>query len=418
MTYRIALLTLVLLVPAVSATGQDDEIPPNLADDQCVVCHVDLGALPDGFLMDNIHMTEEMSCVGCHGGNRDSDDEEVAHSGNFKGVPAASEIPEMCGTCHSNLAYMRRFRPSASTDQVSQYYTSVHGQKLREGDTKVAECASCHTSHAILPATDGRSSVHPLNVPAMCNQCHGDPDYMADYGIRTNQYRDYEKSVHGVALLEKQDTGSPACNDCHGNHGAMPPGIDAIEFVCGMCHVNNAEYFHGTSMARAFEEEQLHGCEECHGIHDVDVTTLEMVGVGDESVCTGCHDEGDEGYQVAEEMYTQLMSLVAAKDSAAALADEVQRIGMDDLEIGYLQREANQALIQARTLVHTFDPEKTGEVTTAGLESARNAMSLANSEIEAFSFRRMGFGIATLFITVLTVALFFKIRDIESSKDS
>lgn len=416
MTYRTglwALLGMALLAPA-----RAQDVPAELADDQCVVCHVDFGAMPDGFLMDNVHMRPELSCVGCHGGDASADDDEVAHSGSFVGVPGPEEIPEFCGKCHSDIGFMRRFQPSASTDQLSQYFTSVHGQKLRAGDEKVAECASCHTSHAILPASDGRSSVHPLNVPQMCNQCHGDPDYMAEYGIRTNQYRDYAKSVHGTALLEEQDTGSPACNDCHGNHGAMPPGLDAIENVCGMCHVNNAEYFHSTSMARAFEEEELHGCEECHGIHDVAPTSLDMIGTGDDSVCIACHDEGDDGYRVAEEMYAQLMTLVAAKDSAAALAGEVQRIGMDDVEIGYLQREANQSLIKARTLVHTFDPARTGEVTEEGIESAKNAVDLARSEIEAFRFRRMGFGVASLFITVLTVALFFKIRDIESRKDS
>ncbi|NNE45378.1 MAG: hypothetical protein HKN37_01830 [Rhodothermales bacterium] len=416
MTYKIGLWLVAAFVPLTVATAQD--VPDNLANDECVVCHVDLEALPEGFLMDNVHMKEGLSCVGCHGGDARSDDEEIAHSGNFVGIPEATDVPQLCGNCHSDLRIMRRYQPSASTDQVSQYYTSVHGEKLQQGDLMVAECASCHTSHAILPATDGRSSVHPLNVPGMCNQCHGDADYMAGYGIRTNQYRDYAKSVHGVALLERQDTGSPACNDCHGNHGAMPPGVDAIEYVCGMCHVNNAEFFHETNMARAFNEEELHGCEECHGIHDVSKTTLEMVGVGDESVCTACHDEGDDGYRVAEEMYAQLTALVSAQDSARVLAEEVHRIGMDDLDISYLQREANQSLITARTLVHTFDPAKTGEVTTVGIETARDAVELARSEIEAFGFRRLGFGVATLFITILTVALFFKIREIESVKDS
>ncbi len=113
-------------------------------------------------------MKRDLSCVGCHGGDATSDDEEVAHAGNFVGIPAPKDIPDFCGKCHSDLRIMRRFQPSASTDQVSQYYTSVHGEKLQGGDLMVAQCASCHTSHAILPASDGRSSVHPLNVPEPC----------------------------------------------------------------------------------------------------------------------------------------------------------------------------------------------------------------------------------------------------------
>ncbi|MBT8401352.1 MAG: cytochrome c3 family protein [Rhodothermia bacterium] len=407
------LLTAGLGYPAVA-----QDVPEGLQEDQCVVCHTDLEALPENFVFDNVHMRPRMSCAGCHGGDRTTDDEEIAHAGDFVGVPTAEAIPSFCGSCHSDINYMRQFQPSASTDQVSQYFTSAHGQALRQGDENVATCISCHTSHATLPASDGRSSVHPFNVPDMCNGCHGDAALMAEYGFRTNQYGDFVESVHGTALLERQDIGAPACNDCHGNHGAMPPGIQSIENVCGMCHVNNAEFFESTPMAVAFAEEGLHACEECHGIHDVAKTFDDMVGVGDESVCTMCHDEGDRGYEVADSIHAQLVMLKSVQDSAQVLLERVQNIGMDDVEISYSLRDANESLIQARTAVHSFEPEKTGELTDKGVESARAAMAMANEEIEGFRFRRFGFGIATLFITVLTVALFFKIREIESSRAS
>jgi hypothetical protein len=44
---------------------------------------------------------------------------------------------------------------------------------------------------------------------------------------------------------------------------------------------------------------------------------------------------------------------------------------------------------------------------------ATEAIELGHAEIRNFRFRRFGFGIATLLITVLTVALFFKIREME-----
>ena len=46
--------------------------------------------------------------------------------------------------------------------------------------------------------------------------------------------------------------------------------------VCGQCHVNNVEYFTASEMGRAFEQEGLHGCEECHGNHNVAKTNDEM----------------------------------------------------------------------------------------------------------------------------------------------
>jgi len=394
-----------------AARAQD--IPATLQNDQCIVCHADVGYLPDGLVFAGPHMRAELSCVGCHGGDNTTDDEEIAHAGSFRGVPDRDEVPEFCGRCHSDLSYMRQYSPSASTDQVSNYYTSIHGQKLREGDQNVAECASCHTAHAVLPASDTRSSVHPMNVPSMCNTCHGDADLMAQYGIRTNQYRDYAQSVHGTALLEREDLGAPACNDCHGNHGAQPPGIASIDNVCGMCHVNNAEYFSGTSMAQAFADEELHACEECHGIHDVRKTFDAMIGTGDDSVCTVCHEEGDVGYEAASAIHAQLVALTALQDSAAVLTERVREIGMDDIDITFLLRDSHESLIQARTLVHTFDPDRTAEATSVGMEKAGQAIQLGQAEIENFRFRRFGFGIATLLITVLTVALFFKIREMD-----
>ena len=88
---------------------------------------------------------------------------------------------------------------------------------------------------------------------------------MKDFDIKTNQYDDYVQSVHGKALLEKNDVrGAPACNDCHGNHGAAPPSIDAIVNICGTCHAYNAELFLGSPLAPDFKEKSLAACIACH----------------------------------------------------------------------------------------------------------------------------------------------------------
>jgi hypothetical protein len=305
---------------------------------------------------------------------------------------------------------MRQFQPRIATDQVAQYYTSVHGQRLSDGDAKVADCTSCHSAHEIFPAQDARSSVHPLNVPAMCNSCHGDDDYMKEYSIPTNQYERYAKGVHGMALLENQDTGAPACNDCHGNHGAVPPGIASVKQVCGHCHVNNVRYFSESAMASTFEMQELHGCEECHGNHYIEKTFDAMISTGEGSVCLKCHSSGDTGYEAAGIIHSQLDSLLGAYGAAEEKQKHVQRIGMDDVEIDYLLQESHQNLVQMRTLVHTFDPAQVGVLAREGTAKANAAFALALEEIEDHKTRRRGFGLATIFITLLIVALFIKIR--------
>jgi len=404
----------ILLMATVGQTQAQDEfeIPPG---DECVTCHLDLDEMPDGFQPYDVHFKHGLSCVGCHGGDATSDDEEIAmdEAVGFVGVPSPEQIPAFCGKCHSDLDYMRTFQPTIRTDQESQYHSSGHGKTLAKGDTKVATCASCHTAHAILPASDTRSTVHALNVPNTCNHCHGNDEYMAGYGLHTGIFDAYAISVHGKALLEDEDVGAPACNDCHGNHGALPPQVRSLAEVCGTCHPNNQLFFEESPMAAPFEDEELHSCIECHGQHEILKPTDDMVGVGDVSVCLDCHAEGDEGYAVADTIYQHLHELVQLSDSAAVLQAEVARIGMDDVDIQYLLRDAHQALIQSRTLVHTFDDAKVGEETAKGVTFAEEAIELSQSQIEEHSNRRWGFGLATVFISILVVALFLRLRDIE-----
>jgi hypothetical protein len=396
----------------------EKEMKRYLEEDQCYVCHREDDNLPEHFNDDDIHMQPGVSCAGCHGGDATSDDMDVAMSedAGFVGVPSKKDIPEFCGRCHSDINYMRRYRPRIPVDQVTQYYTSLHGQRLMAGDTKVADCTSCHSSHFILPATDARSQVYPLNVPETCNRCHGDPQHMAGYGIPTDQYAQYVQSVHGVALLQREDTGAPACNDCHGNHGALPPAVASVTQVCGQCHVNNMQYFESSAMAVAFEKQHLSACEECHGNHKVLKTSDAMVGVGPKSTCTKCHSEGDNGYLAAEQIHTQLTTLATLYGTAVEKQQEVQQKGMDDVDIGYLLQEGRQSLIQARTLVHTFDPEKVRPKTDDGVQKVEAALNMADATIKDFYFRRRGFGLATLFITLLVVALVLKLRQMERGK--
>jgi t-SNARE complex subunit (syntaxin) len=139
-----------------------------------------------------------------------------------------------------------------------------------------------------------------------------------------------------------------------------------------------------------------------------------MVGTHDGAVCMDCHDTGDKGYLAAGRIYEQITTLVKAYDDAEARQEEVQRIGMDDEEIDFLLQESHQSLIQARTLVHTFDPEKVGAKTDEGVAKAASAAELALAQIKDYHVRRRGLGFATLFTTILVLALFLKIRKMET----
>jgi hypothetical protein len=61
-----------------------------------------------------------------------------------------------CGRCHSDERLALRYNLPA--DKVPSYADSYHGLASRGGSQSVANCASCHGVHNILPV--GRSAVH------------------------------------------------------------------------------------------------------------------------------------------------------------------------------------------------------------------------------------------------------------------
>jgi glutaredoxin len=351
-------------------------------------------------------------CISCHGAHG------IVSPKDPSSPVYPTKIIATCGSCHSNAPYMQKYNPALPVDQVEKYRTSVHGKRNAHGDRKVAQCASCHGSHDIRPPKDTKSSIYPVNVPQTCAKCHADPAYMKSYRIPTDQYENYVKSVHGIALLENHDTGAPACNSCHGNHGATPPGVESISKVCGTCHALNAELFGASTHKRVFDERKIPECESCHGNHLVEHATASLLGVTDGATCARCHTPRDtsQGYAAARDMRALMDSLSNTDRSATTILNQAEQKGMEVSEASFKLRGARQALMESRTVVHSFDLEKFKTVVDKGLAIASNAQEEGDQAIHEYYVRRVGLGIATLFMTLLAVSLFFVIRRIERKK--
>ncbi len=329
-----------------------------------------------------------------------------------------TNIPATCGKCHNNPVYMRAYNPSLPVDQLEKYRTSVHGMKNAKGDPKPAQCASCHGSHGILSVKDTRSTVYPTNIPATCSKCHSDAEYMKQYKIPTDQYEKYAKSVHGIALLQKHDLGAPACNSCHGNHAATPPGIESISMVCGSCHALNAELFSSSPHKKAFDKENLPECETCHSNHEIITATNKLLGISKDAVCSKCHSDEKltKGYAVAKDMRLMIDSLESSENNALKLVHEAEQKGMEISEAKFKLRDAHQARLEARTMVHSFNEARFNEVIDKGLKVTAGVKSEAAAEIHEFYFRRYGLGVSVLIISFLALILYLYIKRIEKEK--
>ena len=248
----------------------------------------------------------------------------------YIGTPPRQDLPRVCGHCHSDAQFMKRYNPALPVDQVSEYSTSAHGRLLKESnDPKVATCASCHPAHSIRPASDPTSSVHPLRVAELCGRCHADAAYMQPYGIPTDQLQQYRESVHWRTLSVQGDLAAPTCNDCHGNHGAVPPGVSWVGNICSQCHMVQADFFNQSVHAPIFVQLGVPGCTTCHNNHAITEAHDEMLGLGDSAVCTTCHAAESTGGQVAVEMRRHLDTLRREYDKAHNILLRAEHAGME-----------------------------------------------------------------------------------------
>jgi hypothetical protein len=336
-------------------------------------------------------------------------------SAGYIGAPAAADVPQVCGRCHSDAAFMRRYNPALRVDQVAEYLTSVHGQRLfNAADTAVATCNSCHGAHGIRPASDPRSPVYPLNVADTCEGCHSDAEHMAPYGIPTDQGEKYRRSIHWETMSEGGDMSAPTCNDCHGNHGAAPPGVSWVGNVCGQCHVVMADYFADSKHAETFTRMGVPGCALCHGNHEVHAPSDDFLGLNEGAICRSCHSAEDAGGSAALAMRATIDTLHAGIDSARAVLEHAEDSGVEVGEALASLNDAQSAMVKARAAVHAFDPEVVASEAAPGDSVAAAALARGIDALGEVRFRRIGLAVSVLIILALIAGLIMKIRDFES----
>lgn len=388
----------------------------------CETCHLGhgdarLSSPAREFAAADVHRDRGFTCVDCHGGNAAETDaaKAKAPATGFKGKPVTATVIAVCSRCHSDGAFMRKYAPKQRIDQAAEYATSVHGQQLAKGDTRVATCVSCHGAHGVRLVSDARSPVYVLNVATTCSRCHADSARMKGYTLPdgsplpTDQHAKYEKSVHYAAMAKGNDLSAPTCNDCHGNHGAAPPGVGAIANVCGTCHTVFATKFALSTHSQIFDR----SCVECHGNHEIAKPTDAMLGTDNAALCTTCHSEGDNGHKAATAMRSQIEQLktAIARSQGLVAAAENAGMGMDDATLAL--REAGNHLTLARTEMHAFDPKPVATVLQAGLAITAKVDASSEAAMAEVSYRRTGLAVSLGAILLVVVALRLKIRSLK-----
>lgn len=379
--------------------------PAASGKNSCADCHKTLNdklKQPVTDWENSIHAQRDVGCADCHGGDPTTADpnRSMASSAGYIGAPDRKNIPALCGSCHANVDMMRQY--DLPTDQLSKYRESQHGQLLAKGDLNVATCFDCHDGHATRQVNDPGTSVYPFNVPALCARCHANTELMKPYGIPTNQYDLFKASVHGIALLNNQDTRAPSCATCHGTHGATPPGFEEVANVCGSCHAATQEYFLKSKHANVQGGPK---CVTCHGRYDVGVPSDDMFTGNADRQCGQCHPAGSPQADAVKQMYSALHQATTTyddADKAIVKAASVQMIVAPEEE--QLQ-QAKTSLLTARAAQHTGQLAAVTQETGKAISTSQQTKQAAEAKVSESIFRRQAMVVAVGMIALVIVSL-------------
>ena len=154
--------------------GSVHEIAPARANafranvpDTCGMCH---GEIAEQFKT-SVHgqalrkgVMQVAICTDCHG------EHSIRKPTDRASLVNPNRVRETCAQCHGNVRLTSKF--GLPSDRVLSFDASYHGLAAAAGSQTVANCASCHGVHNILPSSDPKSTTNPRNLAATCARCH------------------------------------------------------------------------------------------------------------------------------------------------------------------------------------------------------------------------------------------------------
>jgi len=109
--------------------------------------------------------TDAPVCTDCHG------EHGIISPSDPRSPVSRSRVAEStCSPCHESTRLNEKYGLPAG--RLATFIDSYHGLKSKAGDLQVANCASCHGVHRILPSSDPTSTVYSENLKETCGECH------------------------------------------------------------------------------------------------------------------------------------------------------------------------------------------------------------------------------------------------------
>ena len=294
MTARRRLLALAVLVTAVTAGRPLAQAPAPAP-----------AATPQQLFLDDVHAKAGLGCESCH------------TSGGPAGGPIErTKIAPLCATCHASAEYMKKFNPQVRVDQYQQYLASTHGKKMaraRRG-SRPAPTATARTG--FVPwRTRGRRSRRRTWPRPVRSATRITP------ACRPSATRAIRRKTGKRACMPPRCSSAATCRrrpaaPATASHGAVPPGVTSVAFICAQCHVREAELFRKSAKKPIFDLIGQGECLTCHGNHRIQKPSDSFIGLKDPALCATCHNDQMNGAAVITAMQQGLQDLGVGIDRA------------------------------------------------------------------------------------------------------
>ncbi len=133
----------------------------------CGTCHVGI----ERDYLEGVHGKDYLKgsvdvpvCTDCH------NEHDISSPQDMDSSVYATKVAEICSRCHDDETLSRQY--GFLTSRLKTFSGSFHGTASKFGESRVANCASCHGFHGVRPSSDPKSSIHPDNMPETCGKCH------------------------------------------------------------------------------------------------------------------------------------------------------------------------------------------------------------------------------------------------------
>ena len=118
-------------------------------------------------------------------------------------------------------------------------------------------------------------------------------------------------------------------------------------------------------------------------------------------------------------MYAALFATESELREAERLLHDAEIAGMDVGNVQFeLTSSGTNAAMDARALLHSFDPEQVVTRSQEAREVAAAALAAGQDALGELQFRRKGLAVSLVLIVLVLVGLYLKIREVDRRRTS